>query len=95
MRRWSPSPAGFSVDTDPVWGSVAEIDDPGGLRVQEPAQHSTFKLDACGGFLGLNDNYAAGVLENLAHFQPEVGEWIGAEDWSTLAARGGGWHPCA
>lgn len=50
---------------------------------------------ACGGFLGMNGNYAAGVLEGLAHLLPEVGEWIGAEDWRTLAARDGGWHPCA
>lgn len=34
---------------------------------------------AQGGFLGMNGNYAAGVLEGLAHFHPEVGAWLGAD----------------
>jgi sucrose-6F-phosphate phosphohydrolase len=33
---------------------------------------------AKGGFLGLNGNYAAGVLEGLAHFFPETVDWIAA-----------------
>lgn len=32
-----------------------------------------------GGFLGMNGNYAAGVLEGLAHFHPDVGAWLGAD----------------
>ncbi|MFO7714441.1 HAD-IIB family hydrolase [Desulfosarcina sp.] len=31
---------------------------------------------AKGDFMGLNGNYAAGVLEGLAHFFPETAEWI-------------------
>lgn len=31
---------------------------------------------AQGGFLGMNGNYAAGVLEGLAHFQPVVLQWL-------------------
>jgi sucrose-6-phosphatase len=31
---------------------------------------------ARGGFLGLNGNYAAGVLEGTAHFFPEVRHWL-------------------
>jgi HAD superfamily hydrolase (TIGR01484 family) len=31
---------------------------------------------AVGGFQGLNGNYAAGVLEGLAHFLPETETWI-------------------
>jgi len=31
---------------------------------------------ARGGFLGLNGNYSAGVLEGLAHFIPEVEAWL-------------------
>ncbi len=31
---------------------------------------------ARGGFLGMNGNYAAGVLEGLAHFLPHVAEWL-------------------
>lgn len=33
---------------------------------------------AKGGFLGMNGNYAAGVLEGVAHFIPELGEWLTA-----------------
>lgn len=33
-----------------------------------------------GGFLGMNGNYAAGVLEGLAHFFPETGNWLQASD---------------
>jgi sucrose-6-phosphatase len=29
-----------------------------------------------GDFLGMNGNYTAGVLEGLAHFFPEVGQWL-------------------
>lgn len=40
-------------------------------------------LDRClyvaqGGFLGMNGNYAAGVLEGAAHFLPEIRGWLGA-----------------
>lgn len=31
---------------------------------------------AKGGFKGMNGNYAAGVLEGLAHFFPETADWI-------------------
>lgn len=31
---------------------------------------------ARGGFLGMNGNYSAGVLEGLAHFVPEVEGWL-------------------
>jgi 3-deoxy-D-manno-octulosonate 8-phosphate phosphatase KdsC-like HAD superfamily phosphatase len=31
---------------------------------------------AQGGFLGMNGNYAAGVLEGLAHFVPATQEWM-------------------
>ncbi len=34
---------------------------------------------ASGGFLGMNGNYAAGVLEGLAHFDPDVTRWLAAE----------------
>jgi hypothetical protein len=32
--------------------------------------------EAKGGFLGMNGNYTAGVLEGLAHFLPVTREWI-------------------
>jgi len=31
---------------------------------------------ARGGFMGMNGNYSAGVIEGLAHFIPETGEWL-------------------
>ena len=31
---------------------------------------------AQGGFLGMNGNYSAGVLEGLVHFRPEVAAWL-------------------
>ena len=31
---------------------------------------------ASGNFLGMNGNYAAGVIEGLVHFMPETGEWV-------------------
>lgn len=34
---------------------------------------------ARGGFLGMNGNYAAGILEGLAHFRPECRAWMSAD----------------
>lgn len=31
---------------------------------------------ACGGLLGMNGNYASGILEGLVHFLPETREWL-------------------
>jgi len=31
---------------------------------------------ATGGFLGMNGNYAAGILEGVAHFLPDAGAWL-------------------
>lgn len=33
---------------------------------------------AKGGFLGMNGNYSAGILEGVAHYLPEVGRWLKA-----------------
>lgn len=33
---------------------------------------------AHGGFMGMNGNYAAGVLEGLAHFHPDLAAWLDA-----------------
>ncbi|HFD92270.1 MAG TPA: HAD-IIB family hydrolase [Gammaproteobacteria bacterium] len=35
---------------------------------------------AKGGFMGLNGNYAAGVVEGVAHYFPETRAWIGAPE---------------
>jgi len=29
-----------------------------------------------GGFMGMNGNYGAGVLEGIAHYHPELTEWF-------------------
>lgn len=34
---------------------------------------------ARGGFLGMNGHYAAGILEGVAHFIPEVSDWLVSE----------------
>ena len=31
---------------------------------------------AQGGYLGMNGNYSAGILEGVAHFKPELGHWL-------------------
>lgn len=31
---------------------------------------------AQGGFLGMNGHYSAGILEGIAHYKPELGDWL-------------------
>jgi HAD superfamily hydrolase (TIGR01484 family) len=38
--------------------------------------HSDRLYLAKGGFKGMNGNYAAGVLEGVAHFFPEIADWV-------------------
>ncbi len=38
--------------------------------------HSEALYIACGGLLGMNANYAAGILEGLVHFLPETSDWL-------------------
>lgn len=45
------------------------------LAAQEAGRRDRLYL-ARGGFLGMNGNYAAGVLEGLAHFLPETEAWM-------------------
>lgn len=35
---------------------------------------------AKGGFMGLNGNYAGGILEGIAHYHPDVVEWMGFDN---------------
>jgi hypothetical protein len=39
------------------------------------AQQDTLYV-AQGGYLGMNGNYSAGILEGLAHYWPEVDTWL-------------------
>jgi sucrose-6-phosphatase len=47
-------------------------------RLAEAGHNDRLYL-AKGGFRGMNGNYAAGVLEGLAHFFPETADWISPE----------------
>jgi sucrose-6F-phosphate phosphohydrolase len=47
--------------------------------VRESGHRDSLYL-AKGSFFGMNGNYAAGVLEGLAHFFPETAEWLGGKD---------------
>ncbi|ADH86342.1 HAD family hydrolase [Desulfurivibrio alkaliphilus] len=44
-------------------------------RVKKAGRPQTLYC-AAGGFMGMNGNYAAGVLEGVAHFQPQVARWL-------------------
>jgi HAD superfamily hydrolase (TIGR01484 family) len=43
------------------------------------AGHGSFLYLAAGGVLGMNGNYAAGILEGLLHFFPDRAEWLQGE----------------
>lgn len=47
------------------------------LREAEARNRAADLYCAHGGFLGMNGNYSAGVLEGLAHFHPEARGWMG------------------
>lgn len=44
-------------------------------RLVASAQQDTLYV-AQGGYLGMNGNYSAGILEGLAHYWPEVDTWL-------------------
>lgn len=46
------------------------------LELAEEAGTLAQLFIAEGGFLGMNGNYAGGVLEGIAHFHPAIGEWL-------------------
>jgi sucrose-6F-phosphate phosphohydrolase len=46
------------------------------LRRSREARRTDKLYLASGDFLGMNGNYAAGVLEGLAHFIPDTGDWM-------------------
>lgn len=45
-------------------------------RRQASAAHKDTLYVAQGGYLGMNGNYAAGILEGVAHFLPEADTWL-------------------
>jgi len=50
-----------------------------GLRRQLAARPSPTLYLAQGGYLAMNGNYAAGILEGVAHFRPELNGWLRQE----------------
>ncbi|MGE4529068.1 MAG: HAD-IIB family hydrolase [Rhodospirillaceae bacterium] len=46
------------------------------MRLAHASGTSDILYMARGGFLGMNGNYAAGILEGLAHFFPESAAWM-------------------
>lgn len=45
------------------------------ILVREQQTEAAFYL-AKGGFLGMNGNYSAGILEGVAHYFPEIQSWL-------------------
>jgi sucrose-6F-phosphate phosphohydrolase len=53
---------------------VANADAP--TREQAAKAHSDALYVAAGGYLGMNGNYSAGIIEGIAHFWPELDAWL-------------------
>ena len=45
------------------------------VRAKAGKAHETLYL-ARGGYLGMNGNYSAGILEGVAHFRPDIDAWL-------------------
>lgn len=61
-----------------VANAADEVRDAALERARRAGNEDTLFL-ARGGFLGMNGNYSAGILEGVAHFRPELAPWIEAE----------------
>jgi len=46
------------------------------VKAQSVAQPSSSLYLAQGGFLGMNGNYSAGILEGVSHFRPDIRDWL-------------------
>jgi sucrose-6F-phosphate phosphohydrolase len=46
------------------------------VRRQAEQAHKDTLYIAEGGYLGMNGNYSAGILEGIAHYHPEVDSWL-------------------
>ena len=62
-----------------VGNAAVEVKEEALLRVKAAGYPQQLYL-AKGGFMGMNGNYAAGVLEGLVHFFPESAAWLGTTD---------------
>ncbi len=52
------------------------------VRAAAAAGYSERLYIARGGFMGMNGNYSAGILEGVAHYHPEAAGWMGFPDRS-------------
>jgi sucrose-6F-phosphate phosphohydrolase len=46
------------------------------VRRQAEKAHRDVLYLAQGGYLGMNGNYSAGILEGIAHFRPDIDAWL-------------------
>lgn len=51
-----------------------------GVKAAAAIADPAFLYIAQGGFLGMNGNYSAGILEGVAHFRPEAAAWLDGQD---------------
>jgi len=51
-----------------------------GVRSQTAVANSDAFYIAKGGYLGMNGNYSAGILEGVAHYLPDVDAWLREQD---------------
>jgi len=58
-----------------VANATDEVREQALTRAQQAGTRAALYL-ARGGFLGLNGNYSAGILEGVAHYRPELRSWL-------------------
>lgn len=51
-----------------------------GVKARAAMSDPAFLYIATGGFLGMNGNYSAGILEGVVHFRPEAAAWLDEQD---------------
>lgn len=49
------------------------------VKIQAAAANPDTLYLAQGGYLGMNGNYSAGILEGVAHYRPELDAWLRAQ----------------
>lgn len=52
-------------------------------RLADASGHGATLYIARGGFLGMNGNYSAGILEGIAHYHPAAADWMQASPAGT------------
>jgi sucrose-6F-phosphate phosphohydrolase len=50
------------------------------VQAAEAGGHREALYLARGGYLGMNGNYSAGIIEGVAHYLPEITAWLNGED---------------